>query len=301
LFLAAKIKLDATLSLATPTLMARLDLIGKLLGVFKFGVHITSARGCPGSAYFPLVIAVQNDVFLIFANPSFDLILGEGAADECRAILAPRWNLCGRRPQDTRKVGLIDKHHIHMFLADPYARWLNLFHDLDGKLGEGCGRAGAVQDMLRWAYPDEPDKILEITTQRTCMKLNFDAFCAGSGPFASTFEYISVPMADNHVLTVADVSKWVQDSGGHEQRLSWYESNAKKSVLCTDAAKQLLSVCISGSMGVERAAKPLKNAVLVKDRNAQSVGVTEMALRAGLNLRFLQAAKINFRTGGASL
>jgi hypothetical protein len=89
LFLAAKIKLDATLSLATPTLMARLDLIGKLLGVFKFGVHITSARGCPGSAYFPLVIAVQNDVFLIFANPSFDLILGEGAADECRAILPP--------------------------------------------------------------------------------------------------------------------------------------------------------------------------------------------------------------------
>jgi hypothetical protein len=133
------------------------------------------------------------------------------------------------------------------------------------------------------------------------MKLNFDAFCAGSGPFASTFEYISVPMADNHVLTVADVSKWAQDSGGHEQRLSWYESNAKKSVLCTDAAKQLLSVCISGSMGVERAAKPLKNAVLVKDRNAQSVGVTEMALRAGLNLRFLQAAKINLRTGGASL
>ena len=294
MFLAAKIKLDATLSLATPTLMARLDLIGKLLGVFKFGVHITSARGCPGSAYFPLVIAVQNDVFLIFANPSFDLILGEGAADECRAILAPRWNLCGRRPQDTRKVGLIDKHHIHMFLADPYARWLNLFHDLDGKLGEGCGRAGAVQDMLRWAYPDEPDKILEITTQRTCMKLNFDAFCAGSGPFASTFEYISVPMADNHVLTVADVSKWVQDSGGHEQRLSWYESNAKKAVLYTDAAKQLLSVCISGSMDVERAAKPLKNAVLVKDRNAQSVGVTEMALRAGLNLRFLQAAKNQF-------
>ena len=197
-------------------------------------------------------------------------------------------------------MGLIDKHHIHMFLADPYARWLNLFHDLDGKLGEG-GRAGAVQDMLRWAYPDEPDKILEITTQRTCMKLNFDAFCAGSGPFASTFEYISVPMADNHVLTVADVSKWVQDSGGHEQRLSWYESNAKKAVLYTDAAKQLLSVCISGSMNVERAAKPLKNAVLVKDRNAQSVGVTEMALRAGLNLRFLQAAKINLRTGGASL
>jgi hypothetical protein len=53
LFLAAKIKLDATLSLATPTLMARLDLIGKLLGVFKFGVHSLRLAAAPGPPTSP--------------------------------------------------------------------------------------------------------------------------------------------------------------------------------------------------------------------------------------------------------
>ena len=169
-----------------------------------------------------------------------------------------------------------------------------MFHDLDGKLGEG-GRAGAVQDMLRWAYPDEPDKILEITTQRTCMKLNFDAFCAGSGPFASTFEYISVPMADNHVLTVADVSKWVQDSGGHELRLSWYGSNVKKAALYTDAAKQLLSVCISGSMDVERAAKPLKNAAYRYPTSLQGDSIQQEYSRAMSQAKNIELSNLNIQ------
>jgi hypothetical protein len=73
--------------------------------------------------------------------------------------------------------------------------------------------------------------------------------------------------------------------------LAWFESNAKKSVLYTDVAEQLLSVSITGSTDVERAAKPLKHSVLIEKRTAMSVGTVDIALRAGFALHFLQAAK----------
>jgi len=64
-------------------------------------------------------------------------------------------------------------------------------------------------------------------------------------------------------------------------------------------AKPLLSVRITGSMTVERVAKPLKNSVLTKERNKTGLGKTEMLLRAGLNLRFLQDSKEKIRNNSS--
>jgi hypothetical protein len=52
-------------------------------------------------------------------------------------------------------------------------------------------------------------------------------------------------------------------------------------------------------MTVERVAKPLKNSVLTKDRSKLSTGKSEMLLRAGLNLRFLQDSKEKIRGSGS--
>ena len=52
--------------------------------------------------------------------------------------------------------------------------------------------------------------------------------------------------------------------------------------------RALLSVRITGSMTVERVAKPLKNRVLTKERAKMSSEKSALLLRVGLNLRFMQ-------------
>ena len=61
-------------------------------------------------------------------------------------------------------------------------------------------------------------------------------------------------------------------------------------------AKPLLSLRTTGSMSVERVAKPLKVAVYTKQRNRLEFGNKKMLLRTGLNLRFLLGIKFAMKT-----
>ena len=277
--------MTATLSLATPTFWLRLSMVARLMMPFKDLVFITSERDCPCSAFLPLVFVLHKEVSAVLDMPAFDAALGDGAAAECRLILAPRWNMTGRPPAG-RKVGFLDRHHIYMAFVDPFFRKLGL--DWDDLLGAG-ERNAAVTDLVEWACPDSGGGA-DFQHQRSVFRLNFDAFCSGTGPFEGAFDRVP-PLPPGCTLTIKDISGWIASTGAHAQRLALFESNAKKSVLYTDAAKQLLSVSITGSMDVERAAKPLKHSVLIKERAAMSVGMADIALRAGINLHFLQAAK----------
>ena len=51
----------------------------------------------------------------------------------------------------------------------------------------------------------------------------------------------------------------------------------------------------TGSMGVERATKPLKVAVYTKQRNRLDLGNKKILLRTGLNLRFLLEMKVEMK------
>ena len=98
--------------------------------------------------------------------------------------------MSGAKPPG-RKVGFLDKYHIWMLLLDPFTRRLNL--DWDEWLGVG-GRAAAVTDLLKWAYPDPPpedaagDAGLAVAASRAAFRQNFDAFCSATGPFTSAFD-----------------------------------------------------------------------------------------------------------------
>ena len=76
----------------------------------------------------------------------------------------------------------------------------------------------------------------------------------------------------------------------NDSRLGWWSVHASRSILFTEEARPLQSVRITGSMTVERVAKPLKNKIMTKER-ANSSQKGAMLLRVGLNLRFLQSFK----------
>jgi hypothetical protein len=89
-------------------------------------------------------------------------------------------------------------------------------------------------------------------------------------------------------LKIDDVSAWIEATGGLETRLSYIGGGGMANgPLFHQILKPLLSMGTSGSITVERVAKPLKNYVLTKHRNKLGLERANMLLRLGLNLRFL--------------
>ncbi len=85
-------------------------------------------------------------------------------------------------------------------------------------------------------------------------------------------------------LTIEHVAIWVNDWGSHLGRLRFFADLAPTAYFAT-VAKQLLSIKTTGSISVERVAKPLKNNVVEKHRNRLNLDSRALLLRVGLNLR----------------
>ena len=94
-----------------------------------------------------------------------------------------------------------------------------------------------------------------------------------------------------HKFTLTEIGDYIDRTGRHDSRLAWWAVHASSCILYQAVARPLLSVRVTGSMTVERVAKPLKNRVMTKERSRLSSEKSSMLLRVGLNLRFLQASK----------
>ena len=80
-------------------------------------------------------------------------------------------------------------------------------------------------------------------------------------------------------------------TGAHDSRITFYHQEVKDETgFVEKVVIPLLSMRTTGSIAVERVAKPLKNFVKCKTRNRISLDRSEMLLRAGINLRFLHEA-----------
>ena len=80
------------------------------------------------------------------------------------------------------------------------------------------------------------------------------------------------------------MEKWVEDYGRHNGRLKFF-AGFNPTPFVTTVANPLLSMKTTGSISVERAAKPLKNKLATKERNIMSTETMSTLLRVGLNLR----------------
>ena len=92
-------------------------------------------------------------------------------------------------------------------------------------------------------------------------------------------------------ITLDDVTDWVEKYEGMEGRFRFYDCYMNLSSLYFTVAKPLLSIRTTGSMDVERVAKPLKDVILTKKRNSLSDERVVSLLRAQQNLKYLMSAR----------
>jgi hypothetical protein len=85
-------------------------------------------------------------------------------------------------------------------------------------------------------------------------------------------------------LTLKHVAAWVERWKRHLGRLRFF-ADLPPTPYFICVAKPLLSMKTTGSISVERAAKPLKNKIADKTRNRNSKDKRTVLLRCGLNLR----------------
>jgi hypothetical protein len=92
-------------------------------------------------------------------------------------------------------------------------------------------------------------------------------------------------------FTVADVAKFVEQSGNIAARFRFFETFAANSEFYLLVAKPLLSLGTVGSIDVERRVKPLKNDIFSKGRNRLSDCRGLAYWRGRENLKHIMDAK----------
>jgi hypothetical protein len=104
-------------------------------------------------------------------------------------------------------------------------------------------------------------------------------------------------LAAEKTSTMEHVADWVYKWERHLGRLRFF-ADLPPTPYFICLTKPLLSMRTTGSISVERAAKPLKNKVADKSRNRNSKDKLTVLLRVGLNLRLkresLQSVKAVF-------
>jgi hypothetical protein len=143
-----------------------------------------------------------------------------------------------------------------------------------------------------------PDTVENAVSLRKEAKAEFMDFWTHGGSFSNKFDDPLPPplstaeaKAKRELITIEDVKKFVDDTGGMNGRLRWFEVYARDTTLYKYIAKPLLSISSTGSMDVERYAKPLKYCIQTKEKNRTSDDFASMVLRILINVRNVKAAK----------
>jgi hypothetical protein len=280
---ASRASLDASLALGNLTNFTKWSTTKTVFTPYKYAVELAGCNGTPMSAYFPIIIALKNDFDTALANPEFDGVLGPNTSALLADAVKNRFNFSGAKPSGTHAVGFLDPYQLWATALDPFSRCLNI--DWDSLIPGGI--SSVISGFCNWASPGTGPEACE---KRRQLGIDFIAFHTGTGFFAQKFDLFP-PYPAGHKLTLQEVSDYIMRTGGHDSRLGWWTVHAGSSLLFTEVARALLSVRITGSMTVERVAKPLKNRVLTKERAKMSSEKAALLLRVGLNLRFMQAFK----------
>ena len=99
----------------------RMEVVLSVTKCFRDAHKLCSGEKTPLSCYVLVVQALKNEVWARLDDEEFDLVLGDGAAQQVKDMLRPRFNMDGSEPDGTQKVGLLDKFHLWCFIVDPFS------------------------------------------------------------------------------------------------------------------------------------------------------------------------------------
>ena len=156
-------------------------------------------------------------------------------------------------------------------------------------------KAALVRKMIEWYVPLGDDGSDEM---RKRVKKDFEDFDTQANDWFHSFEdplpllpSLEQLQQNNKSFSIKNVVQYVESTGAISGRLTWFECYAGSSDFYRLVAKPLMSMGTVGSMDCERRAKPLKNTILVKERNRMKDPTGVALLRAKENLRHIMHAK----------
>ena len=93
-------------------------------------------------------------------------------------------------------------------------------------------------------------------------------------------------------FTLDDVMSWIEDHNNIEGRFRFFDVYNPNSAFYCRVARPLISMHTTGSIDVERVAKPFKHNLLWKERNCLSDENGIVLFRSAQNLRYLMKANM---------
>ena len=257
--------------------------------------NVTSRNNFPQSAYLPLVVSLKNEFDFLecgfegkMTDAGFDVELQK---DFCKCM-KKRFNMDGKKPEG-RCVGLLSEHQIWAFMCDPFRRRLPC-HIIIQRT-----RGSQLTEMLTFFSNNDNNQMADL-------RCGFNDFTTNMGswkdfrddkPTLKTFfsnEDEKVAIEEQQILRIKSVVDWVDDTDGVSGRLAWL-SVAPNDLFKNTIAFPLMSARTSGSMSVERVAKPLKNNIFTVNRNRLGFHKASVLLRVGINLRYCYNANMKIR------
>jgi len=204
------------------------------------------------------------------------------------SVMQVRFNFNGSAPRNSRKVGLLDPFQIWSYIVDPYREELVKSISIEPNLIQ------QVNGMFAFFLKNVNDDAI-----RREIRQDFNDYYSCQGKWMHHFVGVThhnTFLDDaNKKLSLDDVSEWVTKTGGHHARLQFFSLVPGDNKLYCKVIEPLLSVRTTGSIAVERVAKPMKNDVLTKFRQRLSEERSELCLRVGMNLAFLKNVDMSLK------
>ena len=269
--------IQGVIDILVPPFWRSAEFLVKLFGILKHAVAIVSNEASPMSSYLPICYAVKagmdEAIASVGTKEDFEVLFGNGSLQEVMDCMATRINLDGKGIAG-QKVELLDPYQVWCYLVDPFRMYFPL------EFADDIPAVAHFNEALNFYVKDNEEN----KEDRLKITMEFQEIAARTGKYAFKYMGYGSVSSEPPKLTLDAVQEWIDKFHGGNGKITFFSDGFEKSLYFKKIALPLLSMKATGSITVERVAKPLKNGVLDPSRNRLAPMKQIMCLRAGLNI-----------------